>query len=433
MDLEKKIRSKEAKIGIIGLGYVGLPLALSSSQKGFKTLGFDIQSKRVNLVNQGKSYIKDAPESELQKVVKSKKLSATLDYNRLTECDIIQTCVPTPVNLNKDPDISYILATSNEIMPRLRKGQLVILKSTTFPETTEKVVLPILEKSGLKLGKDFFLAFSPERIDPGNTQFTVGNTPTVVGGITPECTKLAYLFYKSILSKVVAVSSARVAEMTKLLENTFRNVNIALVNELAQLCERMKIDIWEVIDAASTKPYGFMPFYPGPGVGGHCIPIDPYYLSWKAKEYDFHTSFIELSAKINEDMPYFVVNKAIESISEKKMCPSKATVLVLGVAFKKDIDDTRDSPAMKVIEILSQKVNKLLYNDPYIKNITVNNIKYASVPLTIQLIKKVDCILIVTDHSNYDYKCLVNNAKLIVDTRNATKGLKGDNIIKLGC
>lgn len=431
--LEQKIKSKQAKIGIVGLGYVGLPLALNSAQKGFNTLGFDIKLSRVKLVNQGKSYIEDAPGKELAKVVKSKKLSATSDYNRVSECDIVQICVPTPVNLNKEPDISYILATSKEILTRLRKNQLIILKSTTFPETTSKVVLPILNQSKLKVGKDFFLAFSPERIDPGNKEFTVSNTATVVGGITPECTRLATLFYKSILDKVVSVSSASAAEMTKLLENTFRNVNIALVNELAQLCERMKVNIWEVIDAASTKPYGFMPFYPGPGVGGHCIPIDPYYLSWKAREYDFHTSFIELSAKVNEDMPYYVVNKTIDALSSDGVCPSKANVVILGVAFKKDIDDLRDSPVLKVIEFLVNKVGKLQYNDPHINNIEVNGLKYNSIPLTPALMAKTDCILITTDHSAYDYKWIIKHAKLIVDTRNATKNLKGDNIVKLGC
>ncbi|MDI6840304.1 MAG: nucleotide sugar dehydrogenase [bacterium] len=431
--LEQKIIEKKAKIGVVGLGYVGLPLALHFTKKGFKVLGFDIKKMRVNLVNEGKSYIEDAPEAELKKEVASGRLSATGDYDRIRECDAIQICVPTPMNPNKEPDISYIVATSKEIQKRLHKNQLIILKSTSFPETTDKVVLPILEKSGLKVGEDFYLAFSPERIDPGNKKFTIGNTPTVVGGVTRECTKLAVLLYKSVLDNVIPVSSTRVAEMTKLLENTFRNVNIALVNELAQLCERMGIDIWEVIDAASTKPFGFMPFYPGPGVGGHCIPIDPYYLSWKAREYDFHTSFIELSAKVNEDMPYYVVNKVIEALSQKGICPAKAKVLVLGVAFKRNVADLRDSPALKIMEILKNKVSKLSYNDPYIKTISINNHKYTSILLTNDILKATDCALIATDHSVYDYKSIVKNSKLVVDTRNATKGLKGGNIIKLGC
>ena len=436
--LEEKIKNKSAKIGIVGLGYVGLPLAIHFAKRGFKVLGFDIKKARVDLINQGKSYIEDAPEAEVRKAVKLKRLSATWDYDRVQECDVVQICVPTPVNINKEPDVSYIVATSEEIQKRLRKEQLIILKSTSFPETTDKVILPILEKSGLKVGKDFYLAFSPERIDPGNKEFTPENTPTVVGGVTRKCTKLAVLLYKSVLANVIEVSSSRVAEMTKLLENTFRNVNIALVNELAQLCERMKIDIWEAIDAASTKPFGFMPFYPGPGVGGHCIPIDPYYLSWKAREYNFHTSFIELSAKVNEDMPYYVVNKVIEALSQMGICASRAKVLVLGVAFKRNVADLRDSPALKVMEILRDKVSKLDYNDPYIKTININNHKYTSIPLTSSILKAMDCVLITTDHSVYDYKQIVKNARLVVDTRNVTKkcdlkGLKGGNIVRLGC
>ncbi len=451
-DLSERVKNKQAKVGIVGLGYVGLPLGVYFASNGYEVLGFDIKCERVNLINQGKSYIRDAKGSELSRLVKSGKISATWDYEKVRECDVIQICVPTPVNINKEPDVSYIVGTTEEISKRLRKGQLIILKSTTFPKTTESVVLPILERSGLRVGRDFFLAFSPERIDPGNEQFTIDNTPTVVGGVTPQCTKLAVLLYKNAGSKVVAVSSARVAELTKLLENTFRNVNIALMNELAQLCERMHINIWEAIDAASTKPFGFMPFYPGPGVGGHCIPIDPYYLSWKAREYDFHTSFIELSAKVNENMPYYVVNKIVESLSNAGVCPGKAKVLVLGIAFKKDVDDLRDSPALKIIEILEGKVGKVFYNDPYIKSTVVNNKKYTSTPidnltLNSQLsthdsstgsdgrstIHDFDCVLIATGHSVYDYKKIVKNANLVVDARNATKNLKGGNIVKLGC
>ncbi|HID94410.1 MAG TPA: nucleotide sugar dehydrogenase, partial [bacterium (Candidatus Stahlbacteria)] len=295
MNLYEKIRTKKTTIGVIGLGYVGLPLCVHFAKKGFKVIGFDIKKERVDLVNKGKSYIQDVDESELNELVSLQKIMATCDYDKIKECDVIQICVPTPVSANKDPIISYVVNTVEAISPRLRREQLIILKSTTAPETTEKIVLPILERSGLKVGKDFYLAFSPERIDPGNKKFTVANTPTVVGGVTPTCTKLTKSLYESIIDKVVPVSSPKVAEMTKLLENTFRNVNIALVNEFAQLCERMEIDIWEVIDAAATKPFGFMPFYPGPGVGGHCIPIDPYYLAWKAREYDFHTNFIELA------------------------------------------------------------------------------------------------------------------------------------------
>ncbi|MCK4352406.1 nucleotide sugar dehydrogenase [candidate division WOR-3 bacterium] len=460
--LEEKIKTKQAKVCIIGLGYVGLPLAIHFAKNGFKVLGLDIKKERVNLVNQGKSYIEDASELELKKLVTSKRLSATWDYAKIPEYDVIQICVPTPVDINKEPNISYLVATADEIQKRLRKEQLIILKSTSFPETTENVLLPILEKSRLcargtsrfasgKVGKDFYLAFSPERIDPGNKRFTTENTPTVVGGITPKCTKLATLLYKSVIDKVISVSSARVAEMTKLLENTFRNVNIALVNELAQLCERMNINIWEVIDAAKTKPFGFMPFYPGPGVGGHCIPIDPYYLSWKAREYDFHTSFIELSAKVNESMPYYVANKVIEALSTQGVCPSAGKILILGVTFKPDVRDIRDSPILKLIKILEPRVKEIIYNDPYIKEIevptgtvplTLKGLSlYKSKTLTQKLLKSVDCVIIATNHKAYDYPWLVQNASLIVDTRNGTKGIparrltggKGGNIIRLGC
>ncbi|MBI4723065.1 MAG: nucleotide sugar dehydrogenase [Candidatus Stahlbacteria bacterium] len=428
--LDQKIKTNQAKVGVIGLGYVGLPLVLHFAKKGFKSIGFDIKESRVLLVNQGKSYIRDADEQELYKVIKAKKLTATQNLTRLAECDIIQICVPTPVNPNKEPDVSYIVDTSNSILKTLRKGQLIILKSTTFPETTQKIVLPILAKSGLKVGKDFYLAFSPERIDPGNKKFTIGNTPTVVGGITSKCTELAFLLYKTVGCKVISVSSASAAEMAKLLENTFRNVNIALVNELAQLCERMGINIWEVIVAASSKPFGYMPFYPGPGVGGHCIPIDPYYLSWKAREYDFHTSFIELSARINDNMPYYVVDQVIEAISRYGVCPSKSTVLVLGVAFKKDVEDLRDSPSLKLLGLLLRKVGKIYYNDPYVRSIELNNRKYKSVPLT--KIREVDCVVIATDHSVYDYKKIVRQSKLVIDTRGATTHIQGGNIVLLG-
>jgi UDP-N-acetyl-D-glucosamine dehydrogenase len=343
----------------------------------------------------------------------------------------VQICVPTPVNKNKEPNISYIVDTSNKICEFLHKDELIILKSTTFPETTQKIVLPILEASRLKVGRDFFLAFSPERIDPGNKEFTMDNTPNIVGGVTKRCTEVAALLYKTAGACVFSVSSATIAEMAKLLENTFRNVNIALVNELSQLCERMHIDIWEVIEAAKTKPFGFMPFYPGPGVGGHCIPIDPYYLSWKAREYDFHTSFIELAAKVNENMPYYVVDKVIEELSKHGVCPSKAKVMVLGAAFKRDVEDIRNSPALKVMEILDKKVGEIRYNDPYIKEVRVNNCKYTSIP--IDGVKEADCVLILTSHSVYDYNWVANNSSLVIDTRGATKALKGGNIVRLGC
>jgi len=434
MNLHEKIKTKKATIGVVGLGYVGLPLCVLFAKKGFKVIGFDIKEERVDSVNKGKSYIQDVTEGELSKLVNLQKILATCDYDKIKECDVMQICVPTPVSVNKDPIISYVVNTVEEMTSRLCKDQLIILKSTTAPETTEKIVLPILEKAGLKVGKDFYLAFSPERIDPGNKKYTVANTPTVVGGVTPTCTKLATSLYETIIDKVIPVSSPRVAEMAKILENTFRNVNIALVNEFAQLCERMGIDIWEVIDAAATKPFGFMPFYPGPGVGGHCIPIDPYYLAWKAREYDFHLNFIELAAETNESMPYYVVNKVIEALSEQGACPSKAAVLVLGITFKRDVKDLRDSPALKIIQVMDKKIGKIVYNDPYIDKIELNGHIYTSIPLTDKLLQNAEGVLIITDHTAYDYEWIVAKSKLIIDTRNATKNVKfnREKIRKLG-
>ncbi len=431
--LEKLIITKKARVGIIGLGYVGLPLALELNHRGFSVIGVDIDKERVDKINKGISFIDDVSQSELSKFVKQKKIWATTDYKKLRDADIIIICVPTPVNVNKEPDLEPIISSSKNISKVLRKNQLVILKSTTFPETTEKVVLPILEKSGLKVGKDFYLAFCPERIDPGNKKFGVANTPAVVGGVTKKCTEITVLFYKQFVNFVIPVSSARTAEMTKLLENTFRNVNIALVNEFAQLCERMgNINIWEVIEAAKTKPFGFMPFYPGPGVGGHCIPVDPYYLSYKAREYDFHTVFIELSARVNEEMPYFVVNKTIEELSKSGVCPAQAKVLLLGMAFKKDISDLRDSPAIRVYQIIKDKVAKLLYNDPHVPYFELNGKKIKSVNLNFEKLKEYDAVVILTDHSVYDYDRILKYSRLIIDTRNAIK--KNDKKVKkLGC
>ncbi|MCX7994608.1 MAG: nucleotide sugar dehydrogenase [candidate division WOR-3 bacterium] len=431
--LKKLIKTKKAKVGIIGMGYVGLPLALELCRCGFKTIGIDIDKERVDKINSGISFIDDVPEEELAKFVKQKMIRATTDYRILKDVDIIMICVPTPVNVNKEPDLNPIINSSENIAKILRKDHLVILKSTTFPETTEKIVLPILERSGLKVGRDFYLAFCPERIDPGNKKFGIANTPAVVGGITKKCTEITAEFYKKFVNQVVPVSSARTAEMTKLLENTFRNVNIALVNEFAQLCERMgNINIWEVIEAAKTKPFGFMPFYPGPGVGGHCIPVDPYYLSYKAREYDFHTVFIELSARINEEMPYFVVNKTIEELSKSGVCPAKAKVLLLGMAFKKDISDLRDSPAIRVYQIIKDKVAKLEYNDPHVPYFEHNGKRIKSVKLNFQRLKEYDAVVILTDHSAYDYNKILKYSKLIIDTRNAIKK-ENKKVKKLGC
>jgi UDP-N-acetyl-D-glucosamine dehydrogenase len=420
--LKNLIEKKKAKIGIIGLGYVGLPLATEIAQKGFIVFGVDIDREQVKRVNNGESVVSDVDSRTLKTLVMKGKIKAMQSYRILKTCDIILICVPTPVNVNKEPDLGPVIKSARKIKRTLRKGQLVILKSTTYPETTETVILPILQETGLKVGRDFYLAFCPERIDPGNKTYGIMNTPTVVGGVTKKCTMLATQFYRSFTGKVYPVSSAKVAEMTKLLENTFRNVNIALVNEFAQLCERMGgIDVWEVIEAAKTKPFGYMPFYPGPGVGGHCIPIDPYYLSWKAREYDFHTVFIELSARVNEEMPYFVANKTVDALSASGICPCKAKVLILGMAFKKDISDLRDSPALKVYQIIKSRVAILKYNDPFVPKLLIENKQIRSVRLSARELKKYDAVLLLTDHSVYDYNFIVKHSRLIIDTRNAIK------------
>ncbi|MEO0133977.1 MAG: nucleotide sugar dehydrogenase, partial [candidate division WOR-3 bacterium] len=429
----EKILKKKAVVGIIGLGYVGLPLAIAIGEAGFKVIGIDIDKEKVNKINKGESYLEDVKSEEIKKLVEKGFLRAYNTYEKIKECDIINITVPTPFTLTKDPDISYIIDAGKEISKRMRKGQLIILRSTTYPETTEKVLKPILDESGLKIGKDYFLSFAPERIDPGNKIWTIKNTPVVVGGVTKKCTYLTQLFYQQIVDKVFPVSSPRVAEMAKLLENIFRSVNIALVNELALLCERMgNINVWEVISAASTKPFGFMPFYPGPGIGGHCILVDPYYLSWKAREYDFHLNFIELAAETNEYMPFFVVNKLFDILGQNKIKIKDAKILILGAAFKKNVSDTRNSPAIKIISLLEGKVKKIYYNDPYVPILKVNDKEYYSVNLNKNLLKKIDCVVIVTDHSIYDYDWILKNAKLVFDTRNAIKK-KNKKVYLLGC
>ncbi len=425
MTLDKKIKSKKATIGIVGLGYVGLPLAVEFAYKGFKTVGIEVDQRKVDLINERRNYIQDVEEEKFRSAVEKKNLSATSDFSSVGSLDVIFICVPTPFTPNKEPDISYILSASREIAKGLRKGQLIILKSTTFPNTTEGYVQPVLEKAGLKAGTDFHLAFSPERIDPGNKKWTTSNTPIVVGGVTPECTRLACLVTEQIVAKVIPVSSPKVAEMEKLLENIFRSVNIALVNELAQLCDRMGgINIWEVVDAASTKPFGFLPFYPGPGIGGHCILIDPYYLSWLAREHDFQTNFITLAAETNENMPFYVRNMVIREISMMPVSFRDAKILVLGVAFKKDVDDIRHSPALKVMELLgADGARSISYNDPFVPTLRINGGVLESVKLTKDLLGKTDCVIITTDHSSYDYEFIVKNSKRVIDTRNATKNV----------
>ena len=430
--IEEKIKNKQAKIGIIGLGYVGLPLAASFSKVGFSVVGVDKDNTKLKMLKKGISYIIDVKKQDFYPFIKNRKFIVSSDYKPLNKCDVINICVPTPFTKNKEPDVSYIVNASEGIAKILSKGQIIILRSTTYPKTTEEIILPILEKTGMKVGKDFYLSMVPERIDPGNKKFTTETTPVVVGGITKKCTELTALLYKQIIKNVHTVSSPAVSEMTKLLENIFRSVNIALVNELAQLAERMGgIDIWEVIGAASTKPFGFMPFYPGPGIGGHCILIDPYYLSWKAREYDFHTNFIELAAEVNENMPYYVVSKLLEILHKEGIVSIKANIFIIGVAFKKDVSDIRNSPAIKVMGILKDKVKGIYYNDPYVGEIHIKGDTYKSVGLK-EGLKNADCTIITTDHSSYNYKFIVKNSRLIFDTRNATFRINAPNVYRLG-
>ncbi len=437
MSLEQKIKDKSAKVGIVGLGYVGLPLAVEFANKGFYCLGIDTDLKKVEQLNRGDNYIDDVDSELLKKLVDEGLLEGTTKYGRAGELDILYICVPTPFTPNKEPDISYIEQAGEKIAAHLRKEQLIILKSTTFPETTEKVLLPKFESTGLKVGQDFYLAFSPERIDPGREDFTTSNTPVVVGGVTEKCTRLAMITCEQIVDKVVRVSSPKTAEMVKLLENIFRSVNIAFVNELAQLCDRIGgIDVWEVVEAASTKPFGFMPFYPGPGIGGHCILVDPYYLSWKAREYDFHSDFIELAARTNENMPYYVLDLIVRSLSINGAALKTANYLFLGAAFKKNVDDIRNSPGLKIMELLLQRgAQNLSFNDPYVNEVKINGTAFVSQELSDELIAEKDCIVITTNHTCYDINSIVKNAKLVVDTRNATKGVTSgrDKIIRLGC
>lgn len=420
--LLEKIKNRTAVIGVVGLGYVGLPLAVEKAKAGYKVIGFDIQQKRVDMVNEGHNYIGDVVDDELAQLVKEGKLVATTDYERIKEVDGVSIAVPTPLDKYKQPDVTYVVNSAEGIAPRLHKGMLVVLESTTYPGTTEEVVLPILERTGLKVGEDFFLAFSPERVDPGNKQYKTKNTPKVVGGMTKDCTEIAATLYRNVLEgEIFTVSSPAVAEMEKILENTFRNINVALANEMAVLCERMGIDVWEVIEAAKTKPYGFMPFYPGPGLGGHCIPIDPFYLTWKAREYDYHTKLIEISGEINDYMPEFVVEKAGKILNTFKKPLNGSKVLLMGAAYKKDIDDLRESPVLKVIDNLEKTGAVVLYNDPFIPEFKHNGKQYKSIEITKESIADADIVIITTDHSDYDYNFITENAKVVFDTRNATK------------
>jgi UDP-N-acetyl-D-glucosamine dehydrogenase len=425
--LIQKFLKRKALVGVIGMGYVGLPLVLRFCEEGFHVLGFDIDPPKVAQLKRGRSYLKSIPSSRISQFVQNGRLYVTDDFSRLSKPDCILICVPTPLTEKMEPDLQYIEKTTEAVGDHLRKGQLIILESTSYPGTTEELILPRLESTGLKVGKDFFLAYSPEREDPGNKRFATSQIPKVVSGVTPSCKKIATSLYGQVIQKVVPVSSPRVAELTKLLENIYRSVNIALVNELKMLADRMGIDIWEVIEAASTKPFGFSPFYPGPGMGGHCIPIDPFYLSWKAREYDFTTKFIQLAGEINVSIPYYVASKILDALNERKKSIKGAKILILGVAYKKDVDDARESPALAIMDLLQKKGATVLYHDPHIPSLPPFRkylFRLKSSSLTERLLHRMDAAVVVTDHSQIDYRWVVKHAPLVIDTRNVTKNMK---------
>jgi UDP-N-acetyl-D-glucosamine dehydrogenase len=430
-----RISNRSARTGVVGLGYVGLPLAVEFAKAGLHTVGIDLDARKVNAIKERRSYIPDVSTADVEALVASGRLEATTDFAAVAGLDTVDICVPTPLRKSKDPDMSYVVSAVESIAKYIHPGMLVILESTTYPGTTVELVQPILERGGLKAGVDFFLAFSPERVDPANPTYGTHNTPKVVGGVTPECVKLATALYAGAIETVVAVSSPTVAEMVKLLENTFRAVNIGLVNELALMCDRMGIDVWEVVDAAKTKPFGFMPFYPGPGLGGHCIPIDPFYLSWKAKQFGFDPRFIELAGHINGGMPHYVVTKVADALNTQRKAINGSTVLVAGVAYKRDIDDIRESPSLDVMHLLHERGAKVQYSDPYVPVLRAGDWpgghELSSVDLTPAALASADCVVIVTDHKVFDYHQIVSSAKLVVDTRNATKGGHA-NVFRLG-
>jgi len=429
--LKEKLQSKEARLAVIGLGYVGLPLSMEFARSGFHVVGIDTDAEKVRLLNEGESYIQDVPSERIRDALEAGTFEATMDFSALQTVDAVDICVPTPLRKTRDPDISYVRAAVADIVRFLHPQMLVILDSTTYPGTTDEVILSSLETTGLKVGEDFYLAFSPERVDPGNEEWNTRNIPKVVGGVTPACTEHAALLYSQTLGPVVPVSSTKVAEMVKLLENTFRSVNIGLVNEIALMCDRMGIDVWEVIDAAATKPFGFMPFYPGPGLGGHCIPIDPFYLSWKAKESGFEARFIELAGVINGSMPYHVVSKIVDGLNEAGKPVKGSKVLLLGVAYKEDIDDVREAPSLDIMKLLREKGAVLSYSDPFVSTVRQGDFSLSSQELTPELLGDVDCIVITTAHSSVDYQAVVDAGTPVVDTRNALKGFTGDHILKL--
>ncbi len=429
--LQEKISSRTLRAGVIGLGYVGLPLATTLATAGFHVTGIDVDAHKIEMIAGGKSYIPDITDKTLQELLATERLHVTTDWAELARCDVVSICVPTPLRKTRDPDISYILSATQHIREHLHAGQLIILESTTYPGTTDEVMLPELAATGLTVGEDFFLAFSPERINPGDPHYDTHNTPKVVGGITPACTELAQAFYGVAIQEVHTVSSARAAEMTKLLENTFRAVNIGLVNEIAIICEKLKINVWEVIEAATTKPFGFMRFLPGPGLGGHCIPVDPHYLSWKLKTLSYTARFIELAAEVNGSMPQYVVNKISEALNEQRRCFHHATILVLGVAYKANVGDVRESPALDIMQALFERKAVVLYNDEYVPTLTLHDRTLHSQVLSSGLLQAADCVVIVTDHQYYDTSWIIQEARCIVDTRNMTRGFADEKIFQL--
>jgi UDP-N-acetyl-D-glucosamine dehydrogenase len=430
LHLRQKIQDKTAMVGIVGLGYVGMPLAMEFVRAGFRVTGFDISTEKVAKLQRGENYIGDVDGALLKQAVASGQFQATSDPQCLSSLDTINICVPTPLSKTKDPDMSFVMSANEEIAKRLRPSQLIILESTTYPGTTEEVLLPLFSKSGLQVGVDFFLCFSPERVDPGNQTFQTRNIPKVVGGVTPTCIEIAKLFYQSALETVVAVSSTRTAETVKLLENTFRLVNIGLVNEVAIMCQRMGIDVWEVIDAAATKPFGFMPFYPGPGLGGHCIPVDPFYLSWKSKQAGAEAQFIELAGRVNANMPQYVVERLLEALNDEAKPLRGSKIHLLGVSYKRDIDDTRESPAIDIMHLLREKGAVLSYSDPHVAKLHSAGIHLSHIDPLLGASQS-DCVLITTDHRAFDYRGIAERAKLVFDTRNACRGLPNNNIVRL--
>ena len=428
MNLAEKIQTRSAKIAVIGLGYVGLPLAVACAEAGFSVVGIDMDEKKVNSINRGESLVQDVSDTRLRAVVSEKRLRAFGDYSQMPEVDVAVICVPTPLNKSGDPDVSYILAVAEMLRDTIRPDTLVVLESTTFPGTTQDLLAPILAESGLTIGENLFVAFSPERIDPGNKRYHLQNVPKVVGGITPQCQSLAVAFYQTIIDRIVPVSSPMAAEMTKLLENTFRSVNIALVNEMAIMCDKLGLNVWEIVDAAATKPYGFMKFVPGPGVGGHCIPVDPHYLSWKLKQVNYNARFIQLAGEINAEMPIYVVDKVVDALNADRKAVNGARILMLGVAYKPDIDDVRESPALDVLRLLEQRGAELYYNDPHVPSLKMNGTVLESQPLSPEMIASMDCVVVITAHSAYDWTSIKAAAKVIVDTRNAVNVENGDTV-----